>query len=103
MFSLVSLDAADFLRLVADFGADFFWEVLNLGFRERELHINFFSQTFRAPPEYPGKIPGYPAQKVWFPLFSKDIPNFLAFTWKTPTPPENIRTKKFGSGFFFLA
>ena len=24
----------------------------------------FFSQTFRAPPGYPSKIPGYPAQKV---------------------------------------
>ena len=26
----------------------------------------FSSQTFRAPPGYPGKIPGYPAPKVWF-------------------------------------
>ena len=25
------------------------------------------------------------------------------FTWKTPTPPENIQTKKFGFGFLFLA
>ena len=33
-------------------------------FRERKLNTNFFSQTFRAPPGYPGKIPGYPAQKV---------------------------------------
>ena len=24
------------------------------------------------------------------------------FTWKTPTRPENIRTKKFGFGFLFL-
>ena len=24
------------------------------------------------------------------------------FTWKTPTPPEDIRTKKFGFGFLFL-
>ena len=29
----------------------------------------FFSQTFRAPPGYPSKIPGYPAKKVWFPWF----------------------------------
>ena len=25
-----------------------------------------------------------------------------SFTWKTPTPPEDIRTKKFGFGFFSL-
>ena len=25
------------------------------------------------------------------------------FTWKTPTPPENIRTQKFRFGFFFRA
>ena len=32
--------------------------------RERTLNTNFFSLTFRAPPGYPGKIPGYPAQNV---------------------------------------
>ena len=32
--------------------------------RERKLNPNFFSQTFRAPPGYAGKILGYPAQKV---------------------------------------
>ena len=43
----------------------------------------FFSQTFRASAGYPGKIPGYPAKKVWFSLVSRDIPNFLA-----PTPSQ---------------
>ena len=33
-------------------------------FRGQKLNTNFFSQTFRAPPGYPGKILGYPAQKV---------------------------------------
>ena len=33
-------------------------------FRGQKLNTNFFSQTFRALPGYPGKIPGYPAQKV---------------------------------------
>ena len=95
---------------------------------------HFFSQTFRALPGYPGKIPGYPAKKSLIPWVSRDIPNFLAptpsrgrppphqkisglkslglgsffvpekkfdfpgfegtVTWKTPTPLENIRTKK---------
>ena len=45
---------------------------------------------------------GYPRtsrQKVWFPWVSWDIP----FTRKTPTPPEDIQTKKFGFGFLVLA
>ena len=39
----------------------------------------FCSQTFRAPPWYPGKILGYPAQKVWFPWFRG--------TYRTLWPP----------------
>ena len=65
-----------------------------------------FSQTFRAPPGYPSKIPGYPTKKAWFPWVSKDIPNLFGphpFTWKTPTPPENIRTQKFGFVHFSRA
>ena len=67
--------------------------------------LTFFSQTFRAPLGYPGKIPGYPAKKVWFPWFRGTYRTFQPhpFTWKTPTPPENIRTKKFRFGFLFLA
>ena len=50
-----------------------------------------------------------PKKLVFFFFFwvSKDIPSFLAPTpsrGRPPraTPPANIRTKKFGSGFFFL-
>ena len=72
----------------------------------QKLNVNFFSQTFRATPGYPGKIPGYPARKVCFPSVSRDIPNFLAptpFTSKTPTPPEDIQTQKLGFVLLFLA
>ena len=72
-------------------------------YRGRETNTNFVSQTFRAPLGYPGEIPGYPAKKFGFPGFVRDIPNFgpHPFTWNTPTPPEDIRTKKFG--FLLLA
>ena len=59
--------------------------------RERELNTNF-SQTFRHPRDIPAKLPGYQAKKFGFP----------GFTWKSSTPPEDIRTKKFGFGFFFF-
>ena len=49
------------------------------GIRGRKLNTNFFSQTFRAPPGYPGKIPRYPAKKVWFPWFQG--------TYRTFWPP----------------
>ena len=45
----------------------------------------FFSQTFRAPPGYPGKIPGYPAQKVWFPWFRGTYRTF----WPPPVHVED--------------
>ena len=38
-------------------------------------HKPFFL-NFSGAPGYPGKIPGYPAKKVWFPWVSRDIPNF---------------------------
>ena len=49
---------------------------------------------------YPSKIPGYPFD---FPGFEGHTELFgpHPFTRKTPTPPENIRTKKFGFGFLF--
>ena len=47
------------------------WRPLILGPQENRdflgdenLTQTFFSQTFRAPPGYPGKIAGYPVQKV---------------------------------------
>ena len=48
--------------------------------RHRFRFLDFFSQTFRAPPGYPGKIPGYPAQKSLISLVSRDVSNFLAPT-----------------------
>ena len=45
----------------------------------------FFSQTFRAPPGYPGKVPGYPAQKVWFPWFRGTYRTF----WPPPVHVED--------------
>ena len=59
------------------------------------------SQTFWAPPGYPGKFPGYPAKKVWLPWFRlfeghTELFGPHPFRWKTPTPPQNIRTQKFG-------
>ena len=39
-----------------------------------EHKVFFVSQTFRAPPGYPGKRPGISCQKVCFPWASKDIP-----------------------------
>ena len=69
----------------------------------RTEHKLFF-QTFRAPPGHPGKIPGYPAKKFGFPGFRRTYQTFWPphpFTRKTPTPPEDIWTKKFGFGFLF--
>ena len=67
----------------------------------RELNTNLFSQTFRAISGYSGKIL---PKKFDFPGFEGHTELFgpHPFTWKTPTPPEDIRTKKFGFGFLFL-
>ena len=65
----------------------------------------FFSQTFRAPPGYPGKIPGYPAQKVWFPGFRGTYRTFWPPTpsrGRPPPHPRISRPKKFGFGFLSL-
>ena len=66
----------------------------------------FFRKLFGQPQDIPAKIPGYPAKKFGFPGFRRTYRalNFgpHPFPWKTPTPPKDIRTKKFGSGFLFL-
>ena len=61
-----------------------------------------FSQTFRA---LPAKSREIPPKEFGFPGFEghTDLFGPHPFTWKTPTPRENIRTQKFGSGFFFRA
>ena len=54
--------------------------------------------------DIPTKIPGYPAQKVWFPGFWKDIPNFLATTpsrGRPPPYPKISPPKSLALGSFF--
>ena len=58
----------------------------------------FFLQTFRAPLGYPDKNPlvslGFEGHTE---LFGPH-----PFTWKTPTPPEDVRTEQFGFGLLLL-
>ena len=70
-----------------------------------KIEHKLFSQTFRATPGYPGKIQGSPAKNFNFPGFEGHTELFgpHPFTWKTPIPPENVRTEKFGFGFLFRA
>ena len=72
-------------------------------FGGRKLSPNLFSQTFRAPPGYPGKSQDIPPKKFGFLGFEGHTELFgpHPFTWKSPTPPEEIRTKKFWFGFLF--
>ena len=55
----------------------------------RGQKLNTFSQTFRAPPGYPSKIPEYiPPKKFDFPDFEGHTELFgpHPFKWKTPYP-----------------
>ena len=63
----------------------------------------FFLKLFGRPRDIPAKSRDIPPKKFDFPGFEGRIELFgpHPFTWKTPTPLENIRTKKFGFGFFF--
>ena len=64
----------------------------------------YFSQTFRVLPGYiPAKSQNIPPKKFDSLGFEGHTELFgpHPFTWKTPTPPENIRTQKFRFGFFF--
>ena len=64
-----------------------------------------FSQTFRAPPGYPGKNPGISRPKVWFPWVAKDMPSFLAPTHSRGRPPPHWKMsgpKNLGLCSFFL-
>ena len=61
----------------------------------------FFLKLFGRPWDTPPKIPVVPPKSLGHAeLFA---PPPLAFTWKTPTPPEDIGTKTFGFGFLALA
>ena len=80
---------------------DIFWDSP----RERKLNTNFFFlKLFGQFRDIPAKSRDIPPKKLDFPGFEGRIELFgpHPFTWKTPTPPENIRTKKFGFGFLFL-
>ena len=64
----------------------------------------FLSQTFRAPPGQPCKIPGYPAKKFGFPGFRGTYRTFgpHPFTWKTPPHRKKSGLKSFGLGSLLL-
>ena len=73
--------------------------------RERKLNTNFFFSNFSGTSGISRQNPGISRPKSLISLvFEGRIELFgpHPFTWKTPTPLENIRTKKFGFGFFFL-
>ena len=79
--------------------------LFELFFRERKLNTDFFSQTFRAPPGYPCKIPGYPAKKIWFSWFRGTCRTFRPppLRVKDPHPTPKISgPKSLGLGSFFL-
>ena len=74
-------------------------------FRGQKLNPNIFFSNFSGASGISRQNPGISRQKSLIPWVSRDIPNFFGphpFTWKTPIPPENIRTQKFRFGFFFL-
>ena len=75
-------------------------------FRGRKLNTSFFLKLFGHLRDIPANIPGHPAKKSGLRgLRSEGHTDFFGphpFTWKTPTPPEDIQTKKFGFGLLFL-
>ena len=74
--------------------------------RERKSNTNFsFLKLFGHLRDIPAKSRDIPAKKFGFPGFEGHTELFgpHPFKWKTPTQTENIRTQKFGFGFFFRA
>ena len=79
------------------------WKMTKIG--NENWTQTFFSQTFRAPRGYPGKIPGYPAKKVWFPWFRGAYRTFWPPTPSCgrPLPHRKIfGLKSLGLGSFFV-
>ena len=71
--------------------------------RERKLNTNLFFHIFSGSP---GKNPGIFRPEVCFFLGFEGHTEFFGthpFTWKTPTPLEDIRTQKCGFVLLFLA
>ena len=80
------------------------WKTSRSWSRGRELNTNlYFLKLFGHPRDIPAKSRDIAPKS----LVSLDFGGHTEllgphpFTWKTPTPPENIRTKKFGFGFLF--
>ena len=71
---------------------------LNEIIEEENCTQTFFLKLFGHPRGIPTKIPGYPFKSFVSLGFEGDTGLFgpHPFTWKTPNPPEDIRTKKFG-------
>ena len=71
--------------------------------RGQELNANFVSQTFRAPPGYPGKIPGYPAKKFGFPGFRRTYRTFWPppIHVKDPHPTRQYPDRKVGAVLWY--
>ena len=74
--------------------------------RDETWTQNCLFSNLSGAPGISGQIFGISRQKSLISLVSKDIPNFLAPTpsrGRPHTPPENIRTQKFGFVLFFRA
>ena len=72
---------------------------------ENGTHELFLSQTFRAPPGYPGKIPGYPAKKFGFLGFGRTCRTFWPPTPSRGRPPPHSKIsgpKSSGLGSLFF-
>ena len=78
---------------------------VTLEYGPRIEHKFFFLKLFGHRRDIPAKSRDIPPKKFCFPGFEGHTELFgpHPFMWKTPTPPENIRTQKFGFGFLFRA
>ena len=72
--------------------------------RGQKLNTNFFLKLFEHHRDIPAKSRDIPPKKFDFPGFEGHTELFgpHPFTWKTPTPPGNIRTQKLGLCSFFV-
>ena len=70
------------------------------------MNPNIFFSNFSGASGKSRQNPGISRQKKFDSLGFEGHTELFGphpFTWKTPTPPENIRTQKFRFGFFFRA
>ena len=82
------------------FFCDFYWPVV---FGSKNEHKHFFLKLFGHRWDIPAKSRDIPPKKFDFPGFEGHTELFgpRPFMWKTPTPPANVRTQKFGFVLFF--